>query len=68
VGIRKKLRRLVPYWLRSHEQACVACGAPHAHAVEVRCVACDRAHCSFCVVIVEDDPFCIECQPESERR
>lgn len=64
VGIRKKLKRLVPYWLSSHEQHCVVCLAPHARAVEVRCAGCDRVHCAFCVITVNGEPFCDECKPQ----
>jgi hypothetical protein len=60
----RKLRRLIPYWLRSHEQHCTGCEAPHALAVEARCVACDRAYCVVCVVVVSGELFCSECHAE----
>ncbi|MGN6186750.1 MAG: hypothetical protein ACTHQM_24200, partial [Thermoanaerobaculia bacterium] len=65
VALRKKLKKLVPYWLTSqHEQVCVTCDAPHAYAVEVRCVACDEANCPFCIVVVAGEPFCPACHDE----
>ena len=65
-GVGKKLRKLkklfrLPYWLSGHEQLCAACGQSHAHAVEARCVACDRPQCPTCYVIEAGEVFCMEC-------
>ncbi|HEX8410187.1 MAG TPA: hypothetical protein VF883_15090 [Thermoanaerobaculia bacterium] len=60
--MKKKLR--LPYWLFGHEQTCAECGQKHAHAVEARCVACDEPHCPTCVVVVDGEVFCAECEPK----
>jgi hypothetical protein len=62
--VRKKLRRLIPYWFRSHEQRCAGCDEPHAVAVEARCVGCDRPFCQTCVYVVAGELFCKECHEE----
>lgn len=63
----KRLRKLIPYWLRSHEQSCAGCEALHALAVEVRCVACDRPYCTVCVIVVNHEAFCSECHAHETR-
>ncbi|HEX2835540.1 MAG TPA: hypothetical protein VHW00_21185 [Thermoanaerobaculia bacterium] len=63
--MKKKLKKLVPYWLSSHhEQVCAVCETPHAYAVETRCVACDLPNCQFCVVVVAGEPYCPGCHDE----
>jgi len=59
-----KKRRLIPYWLRPGEQHCAGCEGTHAHAVDARCVACDRSNCPMCIVVVEGEIFCSECSDE----
>ncbi|MEO8383376.1 MAG: hypothetical protein ABI779_27215 [Acidobacteriota bacterium] len=65
--MRKKKHRWLPYWLFGNEQHCAGCEAPHAHAVEARCVGCDRPQCPVCIEIVEGEVFCSACLPKSKR-
>jgi hypothetical protein len=53
-----------PYWLEGSGEICGECEHPHAHAVAARCVACDRAFCPMCVVVVAGEAFCPECHDE----
>ncbi|HET8796632.1 MAG TPA: hypothetical protein VFO89_03030 [Thermoanaerobaculia bacterium] len=63
--LRRKLKKLVPWWLSAAgEQVCTTCEAPHAYAVEVRCVACDLAQCPFCAVVVAGESYCPLCHVE----
>ena len=57
---KKKLFR-IPYWLHGGDRSCAGCDRGHAHDLEVRCAACDRPFCSFCVTVVEGEPFCSQC-------
>jgi len=61
VGAKKKKRFRLPYWLGGGDRTCAGCGRRHAHHAETRCVACDRPQCSFCIEVVEGEPFCSEC-------
>jgi hypothetical protein len=63
-----KLKRLIPYWLRSSEHTCERCGGGYAYAVERRCYDCDSALCPFCITVVETSGYCEPCSPAGKRR
>ncbi|MGZ7038659.1 MAG: hypothetical protein ACXVJO_10830 [Thermoanaerobaculia bacterium] len=58
-----KRMKAPPYWLVAHEVICAVCDVPHAHAVEIRCVECDRSLCPTCAVEHLLEHFCPECLP-----
>jgi hypothetical protein len=55
-----------PYWLAGTE-GCEACTLHYVREMEFRCVACDRALCVHCVLIVREtrEWFCRECGPHA---
>jgi hypothetical protein len=56
-----------PYWLDRGTETCSACTHLYVHAMEYRCVACDRGVCCHCVRIsvVGGDVLCPACETES---
>ena len=68
MGIRKKLKKVLPWWLTGREEHCAGCGQAHAHGVTVHCVACDQPFCPVCVVVVEGEAFCSSCHVEGDVR
>lgn len=62
-----KTRREAPYWLVGIEEICSCCGTTHSHTIDVRCVDCDRIYCPICVVFVDGEPLCSDCETERRR-
>lgn len=62
MGIRKKIKRALPWWLGGGHgsERCAGCG--HAHSVSVHCAGCDRGFCQLCVEVENHEAFCSECQ------
>jgi hypothetical protein len=60
-------RRLFPWWLRGSDEVCPACEAPYSRGAGLRCAVCDRDLCSLCVVVVEGEAFCCECEAATTR-
>jgi hypothetical protein len=61
----RRLRRLIPYWLRRGERTCSECHGTHAYEIEARCVACDRPFCPICIVVIAGEVFCPGCAEEA---
>lgn len=53
------------WWLLA-EEACGFCLMLHAATTEVRCMGCDQALCTSCLVVLEADDLCPHCFSERE--
>jgi hypothetical protein len=49
-------------WWTAQEETCDYCLHRYALATEVRCIACDRAVCAECAVLIVDQLWCPECR------
>ena len=61
-------RNALPYWLAGGTESCDFCTHTYVLQAEYRCVACDRASCEHCIVVVREpgEVFCPECLAEEE--
>ncbi|MGH9458843.1 MAG: hypothetical protein ACRD2J_14515 [Thermoanaerobaculia bacterium] len=55
-------RSELPWWLEGSEETCPRCSQPYAWSAGVRCIDCDRDFCPICIVWVEREASCEECE------
>jgi hypothetical protein len=50
-----------PWWLSAGSEVCIFCHQEYAYGTGYRCVGCDTAVCTFCIVERTKELFCPEC-------